>query len=69
MSQILGNGGVQSLTPLWVCQINFWPTWSHEHALMVAVSFAKRRQHRLARQILKASSCVNQTSIKENPTF
>ena len=57
------------MTPLRISKKNFWPGWRHEHSLMITAGLTKQRQGRLSRQVFKSCCGVNQTSIKENPSF
>ena len=66
-TRILGYGRIQPVTPISVGHVNFRPRRRQKHAPMVPVGLTKRRQHRLAGQVLKAGSGVDQAPVEEHP--
>ena len=64
---ILGNSGCGLGTPLSIYHVKFRPGWHKKHAVMVTVSLTKLLKYRLASQVLKSDSSVDQASIEESP--
>ena len=64
---ILGNGGMETMTPFKVGHVNLRPRRHQKNSSVVAVRLTKRCQHRLACQVLKAGSGIDQASIEEHP--
>jgi hypothetical protein len=64
---ILGNSDCGAVTSLSIYHVKLRPRWRKKHAAMVTVSLTKLLKYRLASQVLKSDSSVDQASIEENP--
>ena len=65
--KILVNSGCRVVTPLSICKVKLRPRWRKKHAAMVTVSLTKLLKYRLAGQVLKSNSSIDQASVEENP--
>jgi hypothetical protein len=65
--KILVNSGCGVVTPLSIYRVELRPRWRKKHAAMVTVSLTKLLKYRLAGQVLKSNSSIDQASVEENP--